>query len=297
VADQRLSGRTAVVTGAARGLGRVEALALAAEGAAVVANDLNGTEETVAEIRDRGGRAVSHVGDIADLAVAKDLVDTAVGRFGSLEVVVNNAGIIRDKMIFNLDEADWDAVIRVHLRGHFATLRWATEHWREQSKRSGAPVYARVVNTASEASLLGSPGQPNYAAAKAGITSLTMSVAFSCARYGVRANVVCPRARTEMTTGVFGAEYDGEGLDPLAPEHVGPFVAFLASPEAERITGQVFVVHGGKVGLMSAPALEKRFDSAGATWSLDELVDSVGSYFGGRDPKATFAANDVLSLT
>lgn len=296
MADQRLSGRTAVVTGAGRGLGRVEALALAREGATVVANDLRGADETVAEIRDRGGRAASHAGDIADLATAKELVDLAVEQSGSLDVLVNNAGIIRDKMIFNLDENDWDAVIRVHLRGHYATLRWATEHWRARSKQAGAPVYARVVSTASEASLLGSPGQPNYAAAKAGITSLTLSVAFSCARYGVRANVVCPRARTEMTTGVFGAEYDGDGLDPLAPEHVGPFVAFLASPEAEHITGQVFVVHGGKVGLLSAPTLEKRFDSAGETWSVDELVDSVGSYFGGRDRKATFAASDVLSL-
>ncbi len=162
---------------------------------------------------------------------ASDLVTAALDSYGQLDIVVNNAGVLRDRMVFTMSEQEWDQVIRVHLRGHFVTTRFATAHWRERSKAAGAPVYARIVNTSSEAFLLGSAGQPNYAAAKAGIAALTVTTARSCARYGVRANAICPRARTAMTADLMGAPPDG-AVDPLAPRHVAPLVVYLSSPAA-----------------------------------------------------------------
>src|SRR5690606_40264711 len=201
----RLDGRTAAVTGAARGLGRAHALALAAHGARLVLNDAGEeVHEVAAEIRAAGGQAAALVGDAADTAAAERLVATAAGLHGGLDILVNNAGVTRDRMLFNMAEEDWDTVLRVHLKGHFATSRAAAAHWRARSKAAGAPVYGRIVNTASEAFLLGSPGQPNAAAAKGGIAALTASTAQGLRRYGVTANAICPRARTGMTAGVFG---------------------------------------------------------------------------------------------
>ena len=298
-----LDGKVAIVTGAGRGLGRVEALQLARAGARVVVNDFglslhgsredNPAEAVVEEIRSAGGTAVAHAGDVADSGDSAELIRTAVEQFGSLDILVNNAGIIRDRMIFSMSDEEFDAVVRVHLKGHFAMLRGATAYWRDASKRADAPVYARVVNTSSEAFLLGSPGQPNYAAAKAGIVALTLATAQSCAKYGVRANAICPRARTRMTEKVFGAEAEGDA-DPLAPEHVGPFVAFLASPAAEAISGQVFVVHGGFVGLVAAPQYETTFSTGDGGWTVDDLAVQVGKHFEGRDPRAGFAALGLL---
>jgi 3-oxoacyl-[acyl-carrier protein] reductase len=227
------------------------------------------------------------------------LLAAATDHFGGLHIVVNNAGVTRDRMLFNMTDEEWDAVIRIHLRGHFLVTRNAAAYWRQQYKAAGGPVYARLVNTSSEAGLTGSEGQPNYSAAKAGIAAFTVSAARSLARIGVRANAICPRARTAMTAGVFGSEAPGDGLDPLSVEHVAPFVSYLASPAADRISGQVFVVYGGMVALLAPPTVEERFDvpDSGRTWQMAELDAQVGGYFAGRDPGRTFACADVLTLS
>ncbi|MCW2843602.1 MAG: short-chain dehydrogenase/reductase [Nocardioides sp.] len=293
-----LDGRVAVVTGAGAGLGRAEALALADAGARIVLNDLPGAADGAAEeIRSRGGTVVVVTGDVGERSTADAMVSAAVDQLGGLDIVVNNAGMTRDKMLFNMSDQEWDDVVRVHLRGHFLLSRNAASYWRTKSKQADAPVYGRVVNTASEAFLAGSPAQANYAAAKAGITALTLSTARGLSRIGVRANAICPRARTAMTAQVFGEDESGKDVDPYSPAHVAPLVAYLASPAAETITGQVFVVYGGMVALLAAPVVERRFDASGSTWDLDDLAKQVGGYFEGRDPSVGFAADSVMKLT
>jgi NAD(P)-dependent dehydrogenase (short-subunit alcohol dehydrogenase family) len=186
-------------------------------------------------------------------------------------------------------------VIRVHLRGHFLLTRNAGAYWRAESKRTGGEVHGRLVNTSSEAGLLGPEGQANYGAAKAGITALTLSASRALARYGVTANAICPRARTSMTEGVFGAAPQG-GVDPLAPDHVAALVTYLASPAAAGVNGQVFVVYGGMVALMAAPVVEQRFDATDGAWTPDGLAATLGDYFSGRDPSRTFSAARALAL-
>ncbi|MEV0279074.1 3-oxoacyl-ACP reductase [Streptomyces sp. NPDC050610] len=306
-----LQGRTAVVTGAGRGLGRAEALELARLGANVVVNDLGRpgrdgsgeasaapAEEVVEEIRAAGGQATAHLGDVADFEDARALVQLAVDTYGQLDILVNNAGILRDRMIFSMSEEEWDTVIRVHLKGHFNTVHFASVHWRERSKATGGPVYGRIVNTSSEAFLAGSAGQPNYAAAKGGIVGLTTSSAAALGKYGVTANVICPRARTRMTEDVFaGFEVPGDGdLDALAPEHVSPLVGYLASPAAERVNGQVFVVHGGMVAVLERPKVAAKFDTGKDRFSAAELDELLTPYYEGRPPNETFAAVEVLGL-
>ncbi|MGX1130346.1 NAD(P)-dependent dehydrogenase (short-subunit alcohol dehydrogenase family) [Streptomyces glaucescens] len=305
-----LEGRSAVVTGAGRGLGRAEALELARLGAAVVVNDYgqpgrDGTgeasagpaEETAAEIRARGGTAVAHTGDVADFGQAEQLVRTAIDAFGELDILVNNAGILRDRMVFSMAEDEWDSVIRVHLKGHFNTTRFAAAHWRERAKKRGGPVFGRIVNTASEAFLAGSAGQPNYAAAKGGIVGLTTSTALALAKYGVTANAICPRARTRMTEDVFAGLTPPEGgPDPLAPEHVAPLVGYLASPAAARINGQVLVVHGGMVAVVERPRVREKFDSKQDTFTYQELDALLTPHFAARPAGETFAAAEVLGL-
>lgn len=283
-----LEGKVAIVTGAAAGLGRAEALALAAAGASVVVNDVSAAAgEVVDEIEAAGGKALLVSGDVGERSTADALLRAATEHFGGLHVLVNNAGFVRDRMIFSMSDEEWDDVIRVHLRGHFLLSRNAAAYWRGQSKADGAPVYGSVVNTASEAFLLGSVGQPNYAAAKAGIAALTVATARGLSRHGVRANAICPRARTAMTAGVFGDAPDG--ADPLSVDHVAPFVTFLASPAAERISGQVFIVHGGMVELLAPPTVEQRFDASGGQWTPDDLRRQVGGYFADRRTERMFA--------
>lgn len=297
----RLDGRTAIVTGAAQGLGRAEALALAAAGASVVINDLNGNvlAPLAADIRDAGGCVAVSAGDIGEMSTAQALLDTALAEFGRLDILVNNAGVLRDRMIFSMSPEEWDLVLRTHLRGHFLTSRVATAYWREQSKLAGGPVYARVVNTSSEAFLLGSSGQPNYAAAKAGIAALTLTTARSCSRYGVRANAICPRARTAMTADLMG-EPPAQGPDPLAPEYVAPLVTYLASEAAANINGEVFVVHGGVVAVMAPPAVRATFrasdhGSADGMWTLDAIAGALAGFETGPSG-AGFLCEDTLAL-
>ncbi|MDT0201432.1 3-oxoacyl-ACP reductase [Nocardioides sp. AE5] len=299
MAQTSLEGRVAIVTGAGAGLGRAEALALAGAGARVVLNDLPGAaEEAAEEIRALGGEARIAAGDVGERATADAMMATALDEFGGLDIVVNNAGITRDRMLFNLSDEEWDLVLKVHLRGHFLLTRNAASHWRSQSKASGEPVYGRIINTASEAFLSGSPGQANYAAAKAGITALTLSAARGLAKVGVRANAICPRARTAMTEAVFGEDTSGEAVDPYSPDHVAPLVAYLASPDADGINGQVFVVYGGMVALLAPPVVEQRFDAAGDTWDAGDLASQVGGYFAQReDPSRSFSADSVMQLT
>ena len=196
----------------------------------------------------------------------------AVDAYGGLDVLVNNAGVLRDRMVFTMSEQEWDLVVRVHLRGHFVTTRFASAYWRQRSKTLGVPVYARIVNTSSEAFLLGSAGQPNYAAAKAGIVALTLATARGCAGYGVRANAICPRARTAMTAPLLGDAPDGEP-DPMSPERVAPLVIYLAGPAGGRFTGEVFVVHGGVVALLAPPTVRASFRTPDGAPGIAELSD------------------------
>jgi NAD(P)-dependent dehydrogenase (short-subunit alcohol dehydrogenase family) len=300
-----LAGRAAIVTGAGQGLGRAEALELAAAGAGLVLNDLPGdaVHDTARQIQAAGGQAVVAAGDVADWATGEQLVAAALKEYGRLDILVNNAGVLRDRMVFSMSEPEWDLVIRVHLRGHFVTTRFATEHWRAASKRSGGPVYGRIVNTSSEAYLLGGPGQPNYSAAKAGIVALTVSTARGCARYGVRANAICPRARTAMTAGLMSPPPPDGGPDPLDPRHVGPLVAYLAGQAAAAINGEVFVVHGGVAAVMEPPRIREVFQAAGpgsadGMWTLESVHRALAPAFAmtSGPGEAGYFCGDTMAL-
>lgn len=256
-------GRVVIVTGAGRGIGRGHALEFARQGARVVVNDigaeLDGTgggtgpaRDVAEEIRAIGGEALVNGDDVADWAGAQRLVGAAVDAFGRLDVLVNNAGFVRDRMFANVAEDEWDAVVRVHLRGHFATARWAAAYWRDQAK-AGEPVDARIVNTTSGAGLMGSIGQSAYSAAKGGIVSLTLVQAAELGRYGVTANAIAPAARTRMTEQVFAETMavptEQSAFDEMAPENVAPLVVWLGSSESADVTGRVFEVEGGKVAV------------------------------------------------
>ena len=288
-----LEGKVAIVTGAGRGLGRAESLELAREGAKVVVNDFgtalsgeqteNPADEVVAEIKSRGGEAVAHQGDVADWDDSLGLVQLAIDTYGALDILVNNAGVLRDRMIFNMSEEDFDLVIRVHIKGHFCMLRHAASYWREQAKASDGAVYGRVINTSSEAGLLGSPGQPNYSAAKSAIAELSLVAANSLLRYGVTSNAIAPRALTRMTEqlGGFDATEEG-GFEVFAPENVSPLVAYLASPDAGKITGQLFIVWGKEIQAVTGPTVEKKFES-GDPWTPASVSAALTPYFAEGD--------------
>ncbi|MGW2648727.1 SDR family oxidoreductase [Streptomyces sp. NPDC001393] len=281
------TGRVAVVTGAGRGLGRAHALALAAEGARVVVNDLgvglDGTggtagpaQQVVEEIRALGGQAVAHTGDIATTEGAASLVATALETYGRLDTLVNNAGFLRDRMLVNLDEDAWDAVMRVHLKGHFLTLKHAAAHWRAEAKAGRTPE-ARVINTSSGAGLLGSVGQGNYAAAKAGIIGLTLVAAAELGRYGVQVNAIAPAARTRMTEQTFAetmaSPTDG-GFDAMAPENVSPLVVWLGSAASAGVTGRVFEAEGGRITVMEGWRPGPTADQ-GARWTPTQAGEAA----------------------
>ncbi len=275
-------GRVAIVTGAGRGIGREHALELARQGAKVVVNDLGSradgvetssepAEAVVAEIRAMGGEAVSDPADVADFEAARRMIQRALDTFGRLDVLVNNAGFLRDKMFVGTPEDAWDAVIRVHLKGHYAPARHAADYWRSEAKAGRMPD-ARIVNTSSGSGLQGSVGQAAYSAAKAGIASLTLVQAAELARYGVTANALAPIARTRMTEVVFAdmmAAPDG-GFDAMAPENIAPIVAWLASAESADVTGRVFEVEGGKLALAVGWCHGEPFDK-GARFDPAEL--------------------------
>jgi NAD(P)-dependent dehydrogenase (short-subunit alcohol dehydrogenase family) len=292
-----LSGKVAVVTGAAAGLGRAEALGLARLGATVVVNDIAAAldaSDVIDEISAAGSKALAVSGDISQRATADELVSCADG-LGGLDIVVNNAGITRDRMLFNMSDEEWDLVIAVHLRGHFLLTRNAATYWRAKAKDAGGSVFGRIVNTSSEAGLTGPIGQANYGAAKAGIISLTLTAARALGRYGVCANAICPRARTAMTADVFGAADIKEGqIDPLSPEHVVSLVQFLASPAAAEVNGQVFIVYGPQVTLVAAPTVEHKFGADGAAWEPAQLSSKLQNYFAGRDPEKNFSASALM---
>jgi NAD(P)-dependent dehydrogenase (short-subunit alcohol dehydrogenase family) len=279
-------GRVVIVTGAGRGIGRAHALAFAAEGAKVVVNDIGVSlageggeatpaEEVVAAIRSAGGEAVVDGHDVADFATAGALVKTAIDTFGGLDVVVNNAGIVRDRMFVSTSEEEWDAVIRVHLKGHYAVANNACAYWRARSKE-GAAVDARIINTSSGAGLQGSIGQSAYSAAKAGIATLTLVQAAELGRYGITSNAIAPSARTRMTEEVF-AEMMAKpesGFDAMAPENVSPLVVWLGSAESRDVTGCIFELEGGRIavadGWRKGPEVDK-----GARWAPDEVGSAV----------------------
>jgi NAD(P)-dependent dehydrogenase (short-subunit alcohol dehydrogenase family) len=284
-------GRVVIVTGAGNGIGRAEAIECARLGARVVVNDLGvavdgsgrsaGPAEQVAgEIRSLGGEAVANTDDVADFDGARHLVESAVAQFGRLDALVNNAGILRDRMLVNMGAEEWDSVVRVHLRGTFAPTRWAAAHWRERA-RAGEETRARIVNTSSGSGLYGNPGQANYGAAKAGIAAFTVIASMELARYGVTVNAIAPGARTRMTEGLMpddaGPAAAG-GFDPAAPDNVSPLVAWLVSEESGGVTGRVFNILGGTLsvaeGWHAGPGVEigARFDAAALGGIVPELV-------------------------
>ncbi|BBX90400.1 3-oxoacyl-ACP reductase [Mycolicibacterium boenickei] len=293
-----LSGKVAVVTGAAAGLGRAEAIGLAKAGATVVVNDMAGAldaSDVLDEIAAAGSKGVAVAGDISARTTADELVATADG-LGGLDIVVNNAGITRDRILFNMSDEEWDAVIAVHLRGHFLLTRNAAVYWRNKAKAGDGTVYGRIINTSSEAGLSGPVGQPNYGAAKAGITALTVSAARALERFGVRANAIAPRARTAMTAGVFGdapETADGQ-VDPLSTEHVVTLVRFLASPASEAVNAQLFIVYGPTVTLVAPPTAEKHFTADSDAWNPADLSGTLHDYFADRDSGRGFSATELM---
>ena len=283
-----LDGRVVVVTGAGRGLGREHALLCAAEGAKVVVNDLGGgidgvgadvtpAEEVAAEIRARGGQAVSNHDDVANWDGARLLVDTAVNEFGDLHVLINNAGILRDRTLVNMTEQEWDAVIHVHLKGHFCPLHHAANYWRNQAK-AGATVDRSVINTSSSSGLFGQQGQTNYGAAKSGIAMLSMIAAEELARYNIRVNAIAPAALTRLTADLLGtpnADTSHDDGGALSPANVSPFVAYLGTENCP-ITGRVFFVMGGTVQLFEPWSIIDRIDKpVGERWTLAELAEKA----------------------
>ena len=285
-----LTGKVAVITGAGRGLGREEAIQIARQGARVVINDIDrpdaaeAAHSTVEEIKAFGGEAMAVLGDCADSNDADNLLKSTLEAYGDLNIMINNAGFCRDKTIFGMSDDEFDTVVRVHLRGHFVNMRNATAYWRDKAK-TGEVVYGRLISTSSEAAIYGSPGQPNYASAKAGIIAMAMGAAQLLTKYGITSNVIMPRALTDMTSSgqtaeMFQPPADG-GFHVFDPANVAPLVGYLSSPEAASISGEVLVVWGNEVQILQRPTLSDVFiNPQGAKkWELDDLHASLASHY------------------
>ena len=279
-----LAGKVAIVTGAGRGIGRAHALALAEAGARVIVNDLGAAlsgeghddtpaQQVVEEIKGAGGEAAANGENVADFDGAERLVKQAIDQFGRLDILVNNAGILRDRMIVNMTEQEWDSVIAVHLKGHFAPTRHAAAYWRERSK-AGDEVKGRVINTSSPSGVFGNIGQSNYGAAKAGIAGFTLIVAQELHRYGVTVNCLAPNARTRMTEDTFDMGAPTEGFDPLDPSNMSPLVVALSADDAQNITGQVFHVWGGAINALQGWTAGELF-STDERWNADTLLGEL----------------------
>jgi NAD(P)-dependent dehydrogenase (short-subunit alcohol dehydrogenase family) len=284
-----LDGKVAIVTGAGRGIGREHALALARAGAHVVVNDLGATlagegadatpaQQVVAEIETLGSRAIANGANVADFAEAEALVGQAVETFGRLDILVNNAGITRDRMLVNMTEDEWDSVVAVHLKGHFAPTRHAAAHWRERSK-AGEDVRARIINTSSPSGVFGNVGQANYGAAKAGIAGFTLIAAQELARYGVTVNCLAPNARTRMTEAAFGEiPVPEDGFDAMDPANMSPIVVALCADEAQNVTGQCFFVYGGAVNVLRGWDGGELF-ARDERWDADDFLTQLRERF------------------
>lgn len=284
-----LEGKVVIITGSGRGLGRSEALDFAAQGARVVINDINQPDakeaayETAKDIESAAGEALVVLGDCADSTDAQRLMQKTLEHFGDVHIMVNNAGFIRDKTIFNMSDEEFDAVVRVHLRGHFINMRNATAYWRNKAK-AGAKVYGRLISTSSEAALYCSASQPNYAAAKAGIIAMTMGAAQLMMRYGVTCNVIMPRAATDMTKSGPTAEMfkpPEQGFHHFDPANVAPLVTYLGSPLSAHISGEVFIVWGNMVNVVERPKVLPQQANPGGEirWTQPALHAALASHF------------------
>ena len=275
-----LDGRIAIITGAGRGLGRAHALLFAAEGARVVVNDLDEADDVVEEIRSAGGEAVANHDDVADWAAGERLVASAIDAFGGLDVLVNNAGILRDRALVNMSEEEWDEVTTVHLKGHFVPSRWAATYWREQAK-AGTPRAASLINTSSTSGLLGNPGQTNYGAAKAGVAAFSSICAQELSRYGVRSNCIVPAARTRLTEATPGLSDmvappgDGAGFDVWDPANVSPIVAHLAAADCP-LNGRTLFVQGGAIRFMEGWRFTETVEQE-RRWSVEEVAAALSN--------------------
>ncbi|MDX6441554.1 MAG: hypothetical protein QOE43_1283 [Gaiellaceae bacterium] len=294
-----LAGKVAIVTGAGRGIGRAHALGLAEAGARVIVNDLGAAlsgeghddtpaQQVVEEIKAAGGEAAANAENVADFDGAERMVKQAIDQFGRLDILVNNAGILRDRMIVNMTEQEWDSVIAVHLKGHFAPTRHAAAYWRELSK-AGDEVKGRVINTSSPSGVFGNIGQSNYGAAKAGIAGFTIIVAQELHRYGVTVNCLAPNARTRMTEDTFDMGAPSEGFDPLDPSNMSPLVVALSADDAQNITGQVFHVWGGAINALQGWTAGELF-ATDEKWDADALLGELLDRFpSGASPAGMIA--------